>query len=354
MTGPTIKDVAREAGVSASTVSRALAGSSVISEDTRRRVTAAAERLGYTPNTAARCLRSDSSGIIGIVVPDISGEFYAACASAVFSSARERGYAVLIADSAGSEGEDGVKTLLERRVDGIIFIGGGSDDKLISETAKKLPVVTGDRKVAGVTSVVFDDRRTVAELVTALYRDGYRSFAYVGEPTERQWSLKERYLGYLEGLLSCPDAAGGSVLDARLDGDKLRGGYEIFFEKFNEKVSGDETRKAVITSNDLIAQGIISAANEAGAAVPEELAVAGFDDSRVCAYWTPPLTSVRQDAGQLAEECLKRLFGLINKREVNDAVLRQRIIVRESMKINCEISSETRDGGLTEGEDGIL
>ena len=335
MARPTIKDVAREAGVSASTVSRALADNDAISDETKERVAAAAEKLGYTPNTAARCLRSETSGIIGIVVPDISGEFYAACASSVFHTAREHGYAVLIADTEKNAGfgTESVKTLLERQADGIIFIGGGGDDRILEETvAKGVPVVTGDRRIEGIPSVTFNNRETVSAIVRALYDDGYRRFAYAGEPVGYSGNLMERYLGFKEGMSRCLGASAAEVIDPRMDTDKLRAGYEIFGEHF----SGDDRPEAVLTSNDLIAQGIISAANEAGVSVPGGVAVAGFDDARVSAYWTPPMTTVRQDAARLAEECFMKLYALIRKEEVTDTVLRQEVIIRGSMRISGE------------------
>lgn len=334
MIGPTIKDVAREAGVCPSTVSRALSGSDVISEETKGRVAAAAQKLGYTPNTAARSLRSDSSGMIGIVVPDISGEFYAACASGVYHTALEHGYSVLIADTEKRDGSgaDCVKALLERRADGIIFIGGGSDAMVADTAARGIPVVTGDSSMEGVPSVTFNNRETVSRLVKALYDDGCRSFTYIGEPTETHRNLRERLDGYRDGLRACAEAEGREMIDERLDRDKLKAGFEIYCESF----ANIERPEAVITSNDLIAQGIISAANKAGRAIPDEIAVAGFDDARASAYWTPPLTTIRQDAGVLAEECFKKLYAMIKKQEVKNTVLRQKVIVRGSMRISEE------------------
>ena len=335
MSRPTIKDVAREAGVSASTVSRALADSSAISDTTKERVALAAKKLGYTPNTAARCLRSETSGIIGIVLPDISGEFYAACASAVFHTAREYGYAVLIADTEKTSGfgTDSIQTLLERQADGIIFIGGGNDDDIIYATAQKgVPVVTGDRSISGIPSVTFNNRETVSGLVKALYNDGCRSFAYVSEPADVCGNLMERYMGYTEGVRACPGASGVEIIDKRMDVDKLRAGYDICREYF----AGEQRPEAVITSNDLIAQGIISAADELGISVPGDMAVAGFDDARASAYWIPPLTTVRQEAEVLARECFIKLYALIKNEEVENTVLRQKVIVRSSMLISKE------------------
>ena len=199
----TIKDVAKLAKVSPSTVSRVLSGSPSISDDTCKRVKNAVKELHYTPNTTARSLRCEKSKSIGVVFPDISGEFYATCASAILKYARMSDYTVLFTESGHNlkAEKDSIKALLERRIDGIIFIGDNSDIPLIqSIAAQSIPIVTGDRKVDNIPSVTFNNRETVQEMVDSLYKSGCRKFMYVGETPTGQSNLLNRYNGYTDAL----------------------------------------------------------------------------------------------------------------------------------------------------------
>ncbi len=327
----TLKDVAREAGVCASTVSRVLSGMTSISEETCVRVRLAAEKLNYTPNSAARSLRCDKTRSIGVVFPDISAEFYAGCASALLKYARQSDYAVLFTQSSSdlNSEKQAVRALMERGVDGILFIGDNDDDAVIYAVAREdIPVAAGDRHPEGIVSVNFNNRETVKKLTDALYDSGRRRFIYIGETAGARHNLKERYAGFEESMAAHPDAKYETIFDERLHGDKLKAGFTIFSERI-EKSGAD----AIVTSNDLIAQGIISAAYRSGIKVPENIAVTGFDDMLSSEYFIPSVTTVRQDTDRLAKECAKRLFALINGETPDDAVIKQSIISRASADI---------------------
>lgn len=326
----TIKDIARAAGVSPSTVSRVLSGGAPISEETSQRVREAARQLSYTPNTAAQCLRREKSRSIGVVFPDISGEFYASCASWLLKHARSHGYTVLFMESGPSaEAErDGLQALMERRVDGIIFIGDHGDHALIQDLVNRsVPVVTGDRHLPGIVSVIFNNRETMEQLTEALYDRGYRKFLYVGEPTEGQDNLKERFTGYHQALEAHADAQAASVFDKRLHEDKLLGSYELFLSELQFDLP-----EVIITSNDLIAQGIISAAHACHIRIPEELSVTGFDDQLSSAYFIPSVTTVHQDVEELARRCFDLLMALLDKKDAVSYTVRQQIIERQSAR----------------------
>lgn len=327
---PTIKDVASLSGVAVSTVSRVLNGSSKISDATKERVMRAVEELGYMPNTAARCLKNSSSRLIGVVLPDISGEFYAACTSAIFHKAKENGYYVIIADTERDAdfGAEAVRALMERQVDGIIFIGGGNDDETVTWAAQKgIPVVTGDRQNVDVPAVTFNNYDTVNRLVKALIDEGYKSFAYVGEPLSIQNNLIERYNGYRDAVEDNSNVSSVEFFDYSMHIDKLKGGYEICRKYFSETAP-----EVVITANDLIAEGILSAAAEMG----KKINAVGFDNNRASGYWIPSVTTISQNPELLAEKCLGMLMDCINGREVRNVVLKQEIIVRESLYISEE------------------
>lgn len=330
----TIKDVARLAGVSASTVSRVLSGSESISEETCSRVRDAAEKLGYIPNTAARSLRCEKSRSIGVVLPDISGEFYSLCASSILKYARNMGYTVLFIES-GRELEaerDGIRILLQHGVDGMIFIGGGSDGALIQEAACSVPIITGDRRVENIPSVTFNNRETVKRLTNALYYAGHRSFLYIGESFNGFENLSERYAGFADALSMRGDVKVITMLEDSLHGDKLSVSFKLFCECIKDMMPD-----AIVTSNDLIAQGIISASFKCGVKIPEQIAVTGFDDMTSSAYYTPSVTTVRQDSDELSRLCFNGLIDMIENKDIESCVLNQKIIVRDSAGIKVDM-----------------
>lgn len=328
----TIKDVAKLAKVSASTVSRVLSGNPSISDDTCKRVQNAVRELHYTPNTTARSLRCEKSKSIGVVFPDISGEFYATCASAILKYARQSDYTVLFTESGHNlkSEQDSIKALLERRIDGIIFIGDNSDTQLIKNIAAQfVPIVTGDRKIGDIPSVTFNNRETVKKMVDSLYKSGCRKFMYVGETTTDQSNLSDRYSGYIDTLKKYNDITSTVFLDENFHGDKLKTASRLFASKIINSLPD-----VIITSNDLIAQGIISAAHENGINIPNDMQITGFDDSLSSAYFIPSVTTVSQNTDELAKRCFSMLMELINKKSTVSSIIEQNIISRNSAKIN--------------------
>lgn len=326
----TIKDVAKIAGVSTSTVSRVLSGNTSISIATAEKVRYAAEKLGYIPNTAARCLRCDKSKSIGVVLPDISGEFYSLCASSILKYARLIGYTVLFIESGNdlNAETEGINVLLQHGVDGMIFIGGGIDASLIQEISKEVSVVTGDRKVKNVPSVTFNNRVTVRKLTQSLYKSGFRKFLYLGESFNSFDNLSDRYAGFNDAINNYHDATAITILEDSLHGDKLSVSFKLFENKISTLMP-----EVIITSNDLIAQGIISASYKCGIKIPEQIAVTGFDDMTSSAYYTPSVTTVRQDADKLSKICFNTLIDMIENKPVSSSEINQEIIIRESADI---------------------
>ena len=313
----TIKDVAKLAKVSPSTVSRVLSGSPSISDDTCKRVKNAVKELHYTPNTTARSLRCEKSKSIGVVFPDISGEFYATCASAILKYARMSDYTVLFTESGHNlkAEKDSIKALLERRIDGIIFIGDNSDIPLIQSIAAQ--------------SITFNNRETVQKMVDSLYKSGCREFMYVGETPTGQSNLLDRYNGYTDALKKYSDTTSVIFLEESLHGDKLKTARRLFTKKIITSLPD-----VIITSNDLIAQGIISAAHENGINIPNDMQITGFDDSLSSAYFIPSVTTVSQNIDELAKRCFSMLMDLINKKSSVSSIIEQNIIARNSAKIN--------------------
>lgn len=331
----TISDVAKLAGVAPSTVSHTLNQSAPISEETKKRVNDAIEQLQYTPNATARALRKNTTHIIGVILQDIASEFYAKCAASILEEARKDDYNVLVGDAQFNNDvvDEVARALVDRRVDGLIFIGGGGDEKVleyIKET--NIPLVLGDRNYKDLPSVEYDNAGTMRQVVNRLCKKGCRRFAYIGEPLYVQVNLEERYKGFLEGLkengIAPKDAA--VILDETLHHTKIKTAYNLFLKKF-AVMPEDQRPQAILTTNDQIAQGIISGAQKSGLNVPQDLAVVGFDDIDISAFFMPSITTIAQNEKELGKSCYQMLKSILKGQMVTaHSVLPQKIVVRQS------------------------
>lgn len=337
----TIYDVAKRAGVSAGTVSHVLNGTAPISQQTRERVWEAIRDLGYTRNENARALRTANSKIIGIVLQDIASEYYAQCTAGILQRAQEEGYAVLTLDAHFSPEvlRTGVSALVNRRVNGLIFIGGARDAECIGmANAAGVPIVFGDRFVPGYPCVQFNNYDTMNRLVRALYRQGYREFCYYGEALSSQQNLEERFGGFRDAVraLDIPRESCEIILQSDLDSSKMKKAFDYFHQWFRH-VPECPNARVIMTSNDMIAQGVISASLRSGLRVPEDVAVFGFDDISIAAYSTPSISTVMQDPYLLGDRCFEMLMRRMRapKERIENLMLEQKVVLRESVKLDA-------------------
>ncbi len=341
----TIVDVAKYAGVVPSTVSHVLNGTAQITEETKAKVLHAIEVLHYTPNASARNLRQKRTRLIGVVLQDISSEFYAKCTASMLKEALKDKYALMVMDACfdNNNVRAQVSALIERRVEGIVFVGGGNDEDILQEVEKyNIPVVLGDRNDGRHPCVEFNNEETVSHLICALYESGYRKFAYAGEPLEIQENLKYRYQGFVKGLNMCgvPEKDRLRVVTKELHIDKIDAAYAAFLKFFTDG-NGKPIPDVILTSNDLIAQGFVAAALENGIKVPEELGIVGFDDISVSKFFQPPLTTICQDKDELGIHCYRLLKKVIEGgREQEHVILKQKIQNRKTTKIPEEIMAK--------------
>lgn len=336
----TMMDVAKLAHVSVSTVSHVINHTASISDATTERVKAAIEQLHYSPNLLARSLRHEKSHLIGVALIDITSEFYAGCIESILEAARKDGYNILICGSMGHNEflESSVQSLLDNQVDGFIFIGGSGDEAAVKRiTNANVPIVFADRHVSGYPSVEFNNEETYCRMVHALYDSGYRKFMYVGESLDIQTNLLDRYNGYLRGLRECN--LGNSKMDMfrrTLFSWKMSTSYMMFDEILGSFAEKKNRPEIIITSNDMIAHGIISAAAKKGIKVPQDLAVVGCDDVNFSACYSPTLTTIHQDAYVFGEKTYSLLRSIIkneNKDSEERILVPQSIVARESAMI---------------------
>jgi len=327
----TIKDVARAAGVAASTVSRYLNGQLRVSPATEAKVLEAVAELGYVPNAPARNLARRRSGVIGFVVPEISNPYFGSIADYVVEAVERHGRLVLLCShrSQSVKQSSYIDLLDSGAIDGMLYLGSfRSNERLAAAIADGLPVVVVDEPIAGlppVSSVVMDDYAGGYQATSYLVALGHRRIAFVSGPAELG-SVQERYRGYCDAL-----RVGG--IDA--EGQVTLAGQ--FTEQFGMSalphlLAATEPPTAAFVASDYIALGVLSAAEVHGIKVPDDMSIVGFDDIRFSQYVRPRLTTIRSPVDRLAQQGVELLFERLQDPQApaRTQVLPVELVIRES------------------------
>jgi LacI family transcriptional regulator, galactose operon repressor len=297
----TIRDVARLAGVSASTVSRALSIPQVVSPATRDRVRSAADQLGWAPNRAARGLSTGRTGNIALVVPDLGNPFFPSVVKGVQAGVRAADVAVFLVDTdEDARAESGLIQALARQVDGLILCSPRASVEELAAVSRETPVVLVNRLVDGMPAVAFDNADGMRQAVAHLAALGHRCIAWVGGPAS-SWSDAER----AGGLAAATEAQGLELVAVGHFPPHYDGGVAAA----DQVVASGAT--AVIAYNDLVAIGLLARLQVRGISVPGDLSVVGVDDIAMSRMAHPALTTVRlpkQQAGRVAVELLLALL----------------------------------------------
>jgi LacI family transcriptional regulator len=330
--GATIKDVAERAGVSTTTVSHVINGTRFVSPELRQRILQAMEELDYRPNVLARSLRVGESKTIGLVVPDNTNPFFAEISRVIEDVGFNEGYSVFLCNSDGRvEKEQAyVRSLLSKRVDGVVFItAGGSTEPLKDLTRHDTPVVVVDREVPlSLADLVLLNNKMGGSLATRHLLDlGHRRIACITGPSMLTPSA-DRVRGYREAMEQA-----GIALDPQwiVQGDFRPSGGEAGMRQL---LGLSEPPTAVFACNDLMAIGALHAIRAAGLRVPQDISLVGFDDIALAADLIPPLTTIAQPIAEMGEIAVRLLLSRINgKRELTQTqrhVLEPRLVQRES------------------------
>ncbi len=311
---PTMYDVAKRAGVSQPTVSRVLNQNDTsvpISDDTRQRVLAAVEELGYRPNVVARSLRTQRTQMIALLIADISNGFYHPMVRAVQAIARQHEYEVLVSDSDHLyKNEKHFCDIVSRRsVDGIIMVPYHLTSEELTQFFQKThtPItVLGVQIDSPHIDVVYvpDERATYEATCWMISERSYTSFGFVGVEDDLPPGPR-RFHGFQQALHEA-----GLELDPRflLKGDfTMDGGVRVA----RALLTVGEMPRAIFVVNDLMAIGLILTLQEAGYRVPEDVAVMGFDDIPEATIVRPALTTVAQDPHDLGRKLAESLFHRI-------------------------------------------
>ncbi|HEX3068636.1 MAG TPA: LacI family DNA-binding transcriptional regulator [Thermoanaerobaculia bacterium] len=302
----TIHDVAARAGVSVATVSRVLNGIAVVREETSRDVRAAAKFLRYVPNVAARSLSIRRSQTIGIVLPDVHGEFFSEVIRGIDLAARREGYHILVSGSHSDPGEmlEVVETM-RGRVDGLMIMAPDVTLAPIEELrARELPVVLLNAAAGTGDAITIDNFGGARAVMRHLHDLGHTHIAFVCGPLHNA-DARERLRGYRHAMRGLEPAA--------LRALEFQGAFteESGFAAGERIAAALPRPTAVFAANDSMAVGALAAFATAGIRVPDSMSVVGFDDIPIARYVAPPLTTMRVDIAELGRRAFALLLSII-------------------------------------------
>lgn len=325
----TIREVARHAGVSPITVSRVVNNTGYIRAETREKVLAAVELLGYVPNTLARSLRWKQTGLLALVLTDITNPFWTTVARGVEDAASDAGLSVILCntDESSDEQERYLTVLLQKRVDGILLVPAASDPAPLEAIRRqKIPVVVLDRRVPGVEVDVVrcDSRGGAFQLVQHLTRLGHRRIALLAGP-EGISTTEERILGYRQALQAAEIAEAFIYAGAFT----LQSGYDMA----QQALANPARPSALFAGNNFIAIGALRAVRDAGLRIPEDISLVGFDDLPPALVVDPFLTAAAQPAYEMGFEATRLLLQRMagdGPTEMQETILPVQLLERSS------------------------
>lgn len=341
MPGPTLSEVARDAGVSLATASRAINGSAnrTVRPDLRERVLASARRLGYSPDPSAQAMARGRTTSVGLVVHDIADPYFSSLAAGVAEAADRDGLIVTLTSTRHSpERERAFVELMDRQRARAVVLGGGrlADD---ADGALRLALERYRASGGGVSlvgqplgdlpAVEIANADGAADLARALHGLGYRAFGVLAGPSSHRTAV-DRARGFTAALaaLGSPVPA-EAVVECAFTRDGGHGGMRDLLARVGA-AGPDGAPRAVFAVNDVMAVGAMAAAREAGLRVPEDVAVAGFDDIVTLRDVTPGLTTVRIPLTEVGEQALRLALAPDDDAEPRRVAVRCAVVLRES------------------------
>lgn len=325
-----ITDVARRAGVSIATVSRVLnnTGGYPVKAETREKVLSAVEELGYRPNDLARGLLSKKSLTTGLLIPDISNPYYPELSLGVEATASENGYSVIFCNTSRKPEklEHYVDVLLQKRADGIIIAGGGTDFAPVLRAMRdfEVQVTVIGRHVTSFPSIQVDNVAAASRATSHLLELGHQRVAFISGPLNLA-SVQDR----LEGHKLALEQLGGAQDDRLMrEGDFQ---YESGYTSARSLLRDSEPPTAIFAANDYMAIGAISAAMDLGLHVPDEISVVGFDDIAMARYVRPTLTTVSLSDYEMGVSAMQSMLRQLRGEEVPEVTwMPTELMIRQS------------------------
>ena len=326
----TIKDVAREAGVSIATVSRVFNNVGPVDEETHKHVRQVARQLKYIPNALGRSLSTKRTDAIGLLLPDLFGEFFSEVLRGSDQTAQQSRYHLVVSSSHNSKEEiQTALTMMRGRVDGLVIMSPHIDAETLDEyLPRTLPVVLLNCYVEsnGFDSLNIDNFRGAHQMVKHLLGHGHTRVAII-QGTEKNIDAAERLRGYRFAMQE-----NNGQLDPHLE---IPGSFSEAsgYDAVKHLLANASRPTAIFACNDSMAIGALSALRDHDILVPEEIALAGFDDVPIASYLTPTLTSVQvgiHDLGVRAIETVIHAVGNKNAHRKKEVLLQTKLSLRES------------------------
>jgi LacI family transcriptional regulator len=328
----TIYDVAREAGVSMATVSRVVNNNPNVKPQTRKKVFEAIERLGYRPNAVARGLASKKTTTVGVVIPDISNAIFAEVARGIEDIANMYRYNIILcnADKKKDKEISVINTLLEKQVDGLLFMGGTvTKEHIEAFKSSSVPIVlcaTTDDNNA-IPAVDINHEKAAYDAVQLLIQQGHRNIGMISGTLQDPANGFARFQGYKKAL----EEANIPVLDEHIRVGNYR--YESGIEAMKYFINLADKPTAIFAATDEMAIGAIHTIQDANLKVPEDISVISVDNSRMASMVRPLLTTVAQPMYDIGAVSMRLLTKLMNKEnvELTKIVLPHELIIRKSV-----------------------
>jgi DNA-binding LacI/PurR family transcriptional regulator len=347
----TIKDIARAAGVSHSTVSRALHNHPALSPETVARVQAIAAQLGYMPSAVARGLRNQRSQVLGVVLDTLDDPFFGRVLEGIEDVLQPRGYSTFVAASRHDPDRERsiVRAMVERRVDGVIVCAPPllpEHGHHFQDYGLPLAVINNQDAEDYQYSIYHDDRYGAAEVARYLIGLGHRQIAYLGNSAAGRTDADRRQ-GYLTELQAA-GLAPGEGFQWSEPGGRAEDGYRAagYFLDLPQPPT------AIMCFNDMLALGLMRGLQQAGLAIPRDCSVAGFDDVAIAAYTQPPLTTLHQPKYRLGAEAARLMLELLALPRGGQQNEQPRVIVlRGRLLVRASTAAPGRDEGVRPADD---
>jgi LacI family transcriptional regulator len=333
----TIKEVARQAGVSIATVSRVLNEKDRVKSSTRQKVEEMIHKLNFQPDQNARNMIKKETRTIGIIIPELSNEYWSQLVDVLQDNFWGMGYMLIVGSTDRSLDKEQalVKSFIERRVDGIIFgsflTPRSNTDNQTFRLIKQygIPIVSLDPAYREMNCVLGDHVQGATDGVDHLIRLGHRNLAFIGGPT----APDSRELGFRNAFMLNNLIVDESLIRRSDSSSTFQFGYQTTIEMINNR----DIFTAIFCYNDATAFGVLKALEEKGVHVPEDVAIVGYDDVQMASLFKPALTTVRQPIHEVGEALAKLLIGTIETGSTDfqevppkNISFKMQLIVRES------------------------
>lgn len=326
-----IKDVARRANVSISTVSHVVNATRFVSESSREQVQAAIRELGYVPSAVARSLKSNSTKTLGMLIPNCTNPYFAEIVRSVEDHCFGAGYTLILCNTDDEPRRQSVylQVLSEKRIDGLIIISTGNDSELLALVeGLTIPTVLLDREINHVQCDLVETAHVQGAMMATehLIALGHKRIACIGGPADLNSSIQR-----IQGWRNALSNAGLSDEAAQLvwhSDFTSQGGFDAMKQVLQSPVKPT----AVFVCNDLMGIGALSAAHEAGIRIPQDLSVVGFDDIELAHFTSPPLTTIVQPKQRMGVMAVDMLLERIQskRQQAKQVLLQPSLVVRAS------------------------